>query len=134
MFCVKCGSPVEQGWAFCPKCGAGNAPTEKTAAPQSGPVGKFSAPTPKGQRSYSPGFLSNIKVTVDDQHIRYRGAYGGSSVIPVKNLTAITTSEAGFGKSDIVFVGQGAELARVASLPANWAEDIMVWLTKEINL
>lgn len=80
------------------------------------------------------GFLSPIKVTIDDKFVRYRGMYGDSAIIPIKNLVTVSTSPHGFGKSDVVFTGQGNELARIDKLPASWAEKIMVWVIEELAL
>ncbi len=88
-----------------------------------------------GEKLFKPGgTLGNIKLTIDNNFVKYRGAYGDSAVIPIKNISSITTSPNGAGSSDVIFVGNGAELARINKLPASWAEKTMIWLINELKL
>ena len=128
MFCFKCGTQMEDEWVYCPKCGA-NVKNGNSASSQEKPVNPQ-----KGERTFSPGFLSNIKLTIDDNFFKYRGAYGDEAIVPIKSIVAVTTTPNGWGKSDIVIVGSGTELARIKKQPTSWAQDILVWVTKEIEL
>lgn len=88
-----------------------------------------------GEKVFKPGgVLGNIKITIDDNFVKYRGAYGDSAMIPIKNINAITTSPNGSGSSDVIFTGNGSELARIYKLPSSWAEKTMVWLINELKL
>lgn len=80
------------------------------------------------------GLLANITITIENEFIRYRGAYGDQAIVPINQLTTITISPNGFGKSDLVFLGDKVELARVKKLPTQWAEKSMLWLISELKL
>ncbi len=88
-----------------------------------------------GEKVLLPGGrLGLIRVSIDNGYVRYRGQSGESAMIPVKNITGINTTPNGYGKSDVVVIGQGTELARMTKLPSTWAEKTMLWLTTELGL
>ena len=127
MFCAKCGTHMNDDWCFCPKCG--NCLHSNSIAPDNQPK------TTKGERKFKPGgFLSNIVLTIDDSFLKYRGAYGDASVVPVKGIVSVNTTPNGFGKADVVIIGNGSEIARISKIPSSWAQDIMMWITQELEL
>lgn len=79
------------------------------------------------------GMMSNIKITVKNGYLEYRGAYGDKAIVPVKQITAVSLSPNGFGKSDLIITGSGSELARISKIPSKWAEKSMYWINSKID-
>lgn len=77
---------------------------------------------------------STVKIAIEEKYIRFRNTNGSIALVPIKNLVSLSLSAAGAGKSDIIFIGLGTELARVNDLPVPWAEESLEWICKELNL
>lgn len=90
--------------------------------------------TTMGKTKFKPGGLfGNILITSEDGILNYRGAYGDRAMFSLADVQTVTLSPAGFGKSDVVIIGHGAELARIRKLPAKWAEKTMKFILQEVT-
>lgn len=85
-----------------------------------------------GITKFKPGgLLGNILITSENGILNYRGAYGGRAIFNLADVKTVTLSPSGFGKSDVVVIGHGAELARIPKLPTTWAEKTMTFILQE---
>lgn len=76
------------------------------------------------------GRLANIKMTYSPSSriITYRGAYGGALTVNANDVSTVTLSPGGFGKSHVIITGNGSTLATIDSIPSSWAGKVMQWI------
>ena len=87
------------------------------------------------KKEFKPGgFFANILFTIENNNLNYRSAYGSKFSVPVSNISAISSTPAGSGKSQLIITGSGSELARSEAMPVSWVEKTINWINGEIDL
>lgn len=86
------------------------------------------------KKEFKPGgFLGNILLKIDNGELSYRSAYGAKFSVSIDDITAVSSTSAGFGKSVLIITGAGSELARSESMPSSWTDKSIEWIKSEID-